>query len=81
MRLPRSPFTWAWIVWVLFFVVVEGIALFRPALGDTFSEHWWKVFYVRRAAPLWLRVLLTVVQLTFGVWLVGHLAFGWWSTD
>lgn len=72
-------FTVAWIVWILFFVVVEGVALARKRKGDTFSEHWWALFRVRASAPRWLKVTLTVVQLAFGVWLVGHLAFGLWS--
>lgn len=76
-----SGFTVAWAFWVLFFLVVEGIALFRKGKGDTFSEHWWRVWRVRERVPMPLRVLLTAVQVTFGVWLVGHLAFGWWTTE
>jgi hypothetical protein len=72
-------FTLAWAVWVLFFVVVEGLALLERGNGYTFSEHWWRVWRVREAVPLWLKVVISVVQVAAGVWLVGHLAFGLWS--
>lgn len=36
-----SPWTWAWIGWLLYFVVVEGMALFNSKPGDTLSEHVW----------------------------------------
>ncbi|QFG25456.1 hypothetical protein [Actinomadura sp. WMMB 499] len=74
-----SAFTVAWVVWIFFFLLVEGVALFRRQKGDTFSEHWWSLFRVRQKTPVWAKALLTVVQLAFGGWLVGHLAFGWWT--
>lgn len=74
-----SGFTVAWTFWILFFLVVEGYALLRPTRGDTFSEHWWRLFRVREHVPAWLRAVLTVVQLAFGVWLTGHLVFGIWT--
>lgn len=74
-----SWFTAAWAFWVLFFLVVEGVAIFRKAPGDTFSEHWWSVFHTRSKVPAWVRVALAVVQIGAGVWLVGHLTFGIWS--
>lgn len=74
-----SGYTLAWAFWIVFFLVVEGMALRRRAKGDTFSEHWWAAFRVRDKVPATLRVVLTVVQVAFGVWLTGHLAFGWWT--
>jgi len=74
-----SAFTAAWVFWIVFFLVVEGVALARKRKGDTFSEHWWYLFRVRSRVPRWVKVLLTVLQLAFGAWLVGHLAFGLWS--
>lgn len=74
-----SLFTLAWAFWVLFFLVVEGIAIFRKAPGDTFSEHWWSVFHTRQKVPTWARVALAVVQIGAGVWLTVHLTFGVWS--
>lgn len=38
----------AWIVWGLYFAVVEGFALFNSRTGDTLSEHVWA--FVGRSA-------------------------------
>jgi len=73
-----SGYTLAWAFWILFFLVVEGIALARKGKGDTFSEHWWALFRVRERVPKPVRMVLLAVQLTFGVWLVGHLSLGIW---
>jgi hypothetical protein len=37
-------FTLGWIGWGLWFLVLEGIALFQKDRGDTLSEHvwWWR---------------------------------------
>ena len=77
----RSWFSWAWLVWVVFFLLVEGIAIVRKGRGDTFSEHWWKVFRTGQKVPTWIKILLAVVQLGAGIWLTGHLTFGWWSPE
>ena len=74
-----SVFTIAWVFWIVFFLVVEFLALRRKEKQDTFSEHWWALFRVREKVPAPVRAGLLAVQLTFGVWLVGHLAFGIWS--
>lgn len=76
-----SGFTVAWVVWVLFFLVVEGLAILRQREDETFSGHWWKVFHVRSKVPRPVRVVLVLVQLAFGGWLIGHLVFGWWSPE
>jgi len=74
-----TGWTLAWTAWILFFLVVEAAALIRKAPGDTFSEHWWSLFRVRERVPLPARIVLLVVQVGFGIWLIGHLAFGWWT--
>lgn len=75
-----SIFTFLWIGWALFFVVIEGIALFRPAKGDTFSEGWWALFRSRtKSIPWYFRVLLLIPQLVLGGWLLGHLPFAIWT--
>ncbi|MEU5878191.1 hypothetical protein [Spirillospora sp. NPDC047279] len=76
-----SAFTWAWALWIVFFLLVEGYALLRKRKGDTFSEHWWTLFHVHSKVPKSIRLVLVVLQLAFGTWLVGHLAFGWWATE
>lgn len=74
-----NAFTVAWVVWLLGFAVLEGVALARKAPGDTLSEHVWSWFRVRDERPTPLVWLLRVPLLIGGVWLTGHLAFGWWS--
>ena len=74
-----TGWTLAWTAWILFFLVVEAAALIRKRPGDTFSEHWWSLFRLRERVPLPVRIVLLAVQLGFGTWLIGHLAFGWWS--
>lgn len=74
-----SGFTLAWITWFAAFLVIETWALIRKQPDDTWSEHWWSVFAVRRKVHPAVRAVLVAVQLTFGVWLTGHLAFGIWS--
>lgn len=75
-----SAFTAAWVVWILFFVVVEGVALKRRNKNDTFSEFWWAIFRVRKATPKPVRAGLLVLQLGFAAWLVPHLVFGLMTT-
>jgi len=36
-------FTWAWILWALAFVGIEGAALANKRRGDTLSEHVWRI--------------------------------------
>jgi hypothetical protein len=74
-----TGWTIAWTIWIAFFLVIETAALIRKKPGDTFSEHWWSAFRVRSKVPLPVRVVLLIVQLVFGTWLVGHLAFGIWT--
>ncbi|MDX6740754.1 hypothetical protein [Actinocorallia sp. A-T 12471] len=72
-------FTLAWIGWIAAFVVIEGVALARRAPGDTLSEHVWRWLRVRDARPTPLTWALRLLLVAGGVWLTGHLAFGWWS--
>ena len=37
-----NGWTFAWILWLGFFAVIEGAALKNPKKGDTFSEHIWE---------------------------------------
>jgi hypothetical protein len=47
-----SGFTAAWIIWGIYFLAVEGIALFNKQKGDTLSEHVWKWTGLHRDGPL-----------------------------
>ncbi len=68
-----------WITWIAAFAALEGIALARKTPNDTLSEHVWKWFRIRDPRPTALTWLLRVPLLIGGVWLTGHLAFGWWT--
>jgi hypothetical protein len=80
-----SGFTVAWLVWLLYFAVVEGIALFNSKDGDTLSEHVWAWFGTQRAKPgqpvkdrtgwaQFRRFLLVA----FMAWLSTHFLTGGW---
>lgn len=52
-----NAFSWGWVVWILYFVGLEGYALYRSRQAklagsddprDTFSEHIWVWFGVNR---------------------------------
>lgn len=67
-------FTVAWIIWILGFLVIEGIALANKAEGDTLSEHVWKYLLVKRGAPYWR--LRRFSLLAFLAWLATHFLTG-----
>jgi hypothetical protein len=48
-----SWYTWAWIFWLAFFLLVEGKALFNKQPGDTFFEFVWRLFRVEDSRPTW----------------------------
>ena len=60
--------------WLLFFITIEGAALFRKAPNDTLSEHVWAVFRIRDKprAWTWRRAVLA----GFLVWLLVHMVAG-----
>jgi hypothetical protein len=84
--------TWddyAWIVWAVAFLVIEGIALFNSTWGDTLSEHVWAFLGVRggradenhrtgdRITPKWTLRLARFVMTSGLVWVVIHLTTNW----
>lgn len=74
--------TAAWVAWIAAFVILESAALARRAQGaqdETLSAHVWRWFAIRGprdSARTWAG---RGVLLVAGVWLTGHLAFGWWA--
>lgn len=68
---------WLWLVWILFFLVVEGIALFNSSKQDTLSEQVWA--YVtqpdrrrgKKSAAWWVWPGRIGIAL-FAGWLVFH---------
>lgn len=74
-----SPWLAAWLVWGLYFVVVEGIALFNNVKGDTLSEHVWAWLGYREGRvgkPRGSERLRRYLTLGFLAWLVVHLMSG-----
>lgn len=67
-------YTWAWIFWLAFFAVIEGIALADKDRGDTLSEHIWKWFRIRDKPRQWTwrRAVLAI----FLCWLLVHMVAG-----
>ena len=73
-----------WLVWLLFFAVVEGMALFNSKPGDTLSEHVWAWFGTEwkkgqspRKRSGWTQ-LRRFALLAFMVWLTVHFITGGW---
>lgn len=69
-----TVYTWAWIFWLAFFVVVEGVALVDKDRGDSFSEHVWKWFRITDKPRQW--TWRRIVLAGFLVWLLVHLTAG-----
>lgn len=71
-----DPFTVGWLLWGVYFLILEAVAIFRKTTGDTLSEHIWMWFGVRDDKPgLWgwiRRIALTL----FMIWLTVHFIFG-----
>lgn len=71
-------YTVAWGLWIAFFAVVEGLALFNNKSGDTLSEHVWKIFKVKEQPWKWTFARFFLAA--FMVWLSGHFVFGLWAS-
>jgi hypothetical protein len=79
-------FNWAsplWLGWIIYFLVVEAIALFNSRGGDTLSEHVWAWLGYRMgpggteaAYPRGSQRLRRFLTLAFLAWLVVHLLTG-----
>lgn len=79
-----SAWTWAWIGWGAYFLVVEGAALYRSQPGDTLSEHVWMLANTTRGpGPTgrqpsgWTR-LRRFTLLAFVAWISAHFLTGGW---
>lgn len=70
-------YTWAWIAWLVYFCVVEGIAIVDKKDGDTLSEYVWAWFSIKGKGKhwRWRRIAL----LGFMAWLLVHFLTGGWA--
>lgn len=69
-----SPYTALWLLWLGFFVAVEGQALLYKAPGATLTEHVVKWASIKTKGKWWRgrRFML----LAFTVWLAVHMLTG-----
>lgn len=80
-----SGYTLAWLAWLGYFLVVEGMALFNSRPSDTLSEHVWAWFGTQRRKPGepirdrsgWTQARRFVL-LAFMVWVTVHFLTGGW---
>lgn len=75
----HGAWTWLWFGWGVYFLVVEGLALFNRTGGDTLSEHvWaWLGYRERRVGPpTGTERLRRYLTLGFLAWLVVHFMTG-----
>lgn len=81
-----TGWTFAWLLWGLAFVVIEGLALWNDrdtrTEVDTLSQHVWGWFGIRRSkadpdAGRFVK-LRRLTLLTFMVWLTAHFLTGGW---
>lgn len=82
-----SGFTIGWLIWIGYFVALEGWTLFNSRSGDTLSEHVWAWFGTQRTVlPAgevpkdrtgWTQ-LRRFVLLAFMAWLGVHFITGGW---
>ena len=72
-----SFFTYAWCVWLVYFIAVETAAVIRKAPNDTLSEHVWAWFSIKnkKSGWRWRRIAL----LGFMSWLTMHFLTGGWA--
>jgi hypothetical protein len=79
-----DPWTIGWIIWLVLFLIWEGIALFNSKPGDTLSEHVWIWFGTRRSANMlgkkrtgWVQ-FRRFVLVAFMAWISLHFLTGGW---
>lgn len=85
-----AAFTWAWLVWIGLFALIEGLAFAKHGKGFTLSEHVWKWFaipdandgkvrhsqYLGPQPVTWLIRLRRFALLGFMAWLSLHFLTG-----
>ncbi len=69
-------FTVAWLVWIVMFLAIEGLAIFRKEKGDTLSEHVWNWFAIKDK-PRGYK-MRRFALLVFMSWLLVHFLTGGW---
>lgn len=76
--MPDWVFTLLWVGIVIYFVIVEGVALVRKKRGDTLSEHVWDWFCLKGekdGKSAWC-IVRRVLFFGFWIWLTVHFLSG-----
>lgn len=68
-------FSKGWLLWIIAFLVWEGLALFNKKKGDTLSEHVWDWFSVKEQSSR-KRTIRMVGLVGFMAWLSIHFVTG-----
>lgn len=74
-----TGYTWAWIAWVVAFVLIEGAALVRARRGQpgaTLSEHLRTWLGTTSRARRWHRIVGSVALVAAVAWFVPHILGG-----
>jgi len=72
----HSKYTWAWMLWVLAFGVIEYAAIKDKKKEDTLSEHVWKLGQIKGGKATGWNWAFRLGLGGLFVWLIPHL-FGW----
>ena len=76
--MPDWVFTLLWVGIIVYFVIVEGVALVRKKRGDTLSEHVWDWFCLKGekdGKSAWC-IVRRVLFFGFCIWLTVHFLSG-----
>lgn len=71
---PVTPYTFAWVGWLVTFPVIEGLAIYDKRTGDTLSEHMWDWASIKRKKRWWRARRMALIL--FAIWLAIHMATG-----
>jgi hypothetical protein len=67
-------YTTGWVLWILWFVVEEGVALATKSTPGTLSYHVWYWFSIKGHSEFWR--LRRFLLLAFLAWLSAHFLTG-----
>jgi hypothetical protein len=72
-----SGYRWLWVGWVGIFLVLEFTAILRGRFQDTLSEFVWSLEDILPGKTSWEWSATHFFVFAFLVWLLLHLAFGY----
>lgn len=73
----NKKYTWAWLIWILLFGVIEYKALKDPRGGDTLTEHVRKLIGTTGGRE-WFQWLFRIGLAGFFAWAIPHFFSGAW---